>query len=1214
MNLIYSAVAVLIGISALATFFVVGRQALRRIMTRRLIRQSEEVRSLLKGMRERNYVGIDKMLFDMRDNYDLSVIEDELHGELAADEDLSTERLRNAFDLLGLTARYIEKVRGANGWQERARSATALGQLGDPRAVEPLIAVMRDKREDSDVKLAAAEALGRIKDPSIVPQLCEQLSNIDEWASPRLAQVITAFGTDAVDALLENMDAATSLNARVWSAQVLGKIKDRRATPALIQRLHDRSEQMRVSVASALGDIGDNRAFRPLLEVILRDPVAAVRSQVAAALGRIGDEGALPILVAALRDPDYWTRFRALEAIEALGASDTTPIEGALSDPNPEVRKRAALALERLGILDQVFEDLASADPVLEVAARMRLIAVGRAGLSERLARHLDDENVFMRERIASLLGPLGDPKHVHDLVKRLDDESEYVRFAAIESLGDLGVESTTSELVLFLENSDSMHRNEAVKALIRFPVDALSQQESRLAELLLEESDEVRFAALQVLSTLPGASVDALLKTALQDRYIEVRLAAVEKLGIRSVEDAIPEIGRYLNAPNDLMRTAAAAALGRIGGTQAIDLLLAAMPNTSGAQRDSICGTLAALGFDAVRPLLDVLMGSDDQKSRMGAIWTLGKTGDPRAVTLLRLFLLEGDTALRASAAGAIGKIPCTASIEALSGSMVDPDSFVRSASVNGLGRIGKADEIELLKKGLADPDLFVRNRSAIAIGRIGGELAHEVIVSVPSDRLEPALRVIAMGLTGSVSGIGRPLAAMKDPVLRDKVSAILQKEDEAIQVVFFSNLTPQPKLTRAGVGTTAEVFGRLEPKELLESFANAVRNSQDSETRKRAAAALAGMADDEAISALTQALARDPDASVRMSAAKGLTQHSELALARNALLLAVRDPHPEVRLVAVESAGNFASTEETTEIFLSLRARDPRLVEASETALAKIHESEVQPVHDWMMGQETPEMQVSGLRILAQIGDARSLGLISALIRAEQPQVRIQAAQALAKLQIPEAIRVMLGALADPVEEVRVGIIEALAGNRRSDVLDALAQCCLDPSVLVRRTLANSLAGVPSVKALNLLATLAEDVESTVSATALLGLLRREDREGQRRLLGLLGTVGAGAIRILRTEAKTSMGPIKEQIRSDLDAEVRELGVQILSSIDAMQFASDIAEALRDPDAKVRLCAVQALSELDPESTADWLQALLEDPVKEVRLAAKRALFRVV
>ena len=81
-------------------------------------------------------------------------------------------------------------------WRVRRDAAEALGQIGDARAVGPLIAALRD--DISSVRQAAAEALGQIGD------------------------------TSAVEPLIAALRAA-SLGVRRAAADALGQIGDRRA-------------------------------------------------------------------------------------------------------------------------------------------------------------------------------------------------------------------------------------------------------------------------------------------------------------------------------------------------------------------------------------------------------------------------------------------------------------------------------------------------------------------------------------------------------------------------------------------------------------------------------------------------------------------------------------------------------------------------------------------------------------------------------------------------------------------------------------------------------------------------------------------------------------------------------------------------------------------------------------------------------------------------
>jgi len=70
----------------------------------------------------------------------------------------NVEKLKEKRDLKGL----IKALRYKRDGVVRQTAAEVLGEIGDARAVEPLLAALRD--EDSDVREAAAEALGKIGD------------------------------------------------------------------------------------------------------------------------------------------------------------------------------------------------------------------------------------------------------------------------------------------------------------------------------------------------------------------------------------------------------------------------------------------------------------------------------------------------------------------------------------------------------------------------------------------------------------------------------------------------------------------------------------------------------------------------------------------------------------------------------------------------------------------------------------------------------------------------------------------------------------------------------------------------------------------------------------------------------------------------------------------------------------------------------------------
>lgn len=135
----------------------------------------------------------------------------------------------------------------------RADAAEVLGDIGDKRAVEPLIDALRDA--DYTVQWSAAEALGKIGDKRAVEPLITTLKTGDEYLRKR-------------------------------AAEALGDIGDKRAVEPLINALKDEDESVRSSAAEALGNIGDVRAVEPLIDA-LKDEDWYVQYNAAKALGEI---------------------------------------------------------------------------------------------------------------------------------------------------------------------------------------------------------------------------------------------------------------------------------------------------------------------------------------------------------------------------------------------------------------------------------------------------------------------------------------------------------------------------------------------------------------------------------------------------------------------------------------------------------------------------------------------------------------------------------------------------------------------------------------------------------------------------------------------------------------------------------------------------------------------------------------------------------------
>jgi HEAT repeat protein len=117
----------------------------------------------------------------------------------------------------------------------RGTSIEILGKTKDPRAVEPLIAVLKEDKS-WQIREKAAEALGEIKDPRAVEPLIAVLKEDESWEEREV---------------------------RKKAIRPLGEIKDPRAVEPLIAVLkEDKSREVRENVIWALGEIKGSSCSR----------------------------------------------------------------------------------------------------------------------------------------------------------------------------------------------------------------------------------------------------------------------------------------------------------------------------------------------------------------------------------------------------------------------------------------------------------------------------------------------------------------------------------------------------------------------------------------------------------------------------------------------------------------------------------------------------------------------------------------------------------------------------------------------------------------------------------------------------------------------------------------------------------------------------------------------------------------------------------------
>jgi HEAT repeat protein len=225
----------------------------------------------------------------------------------------------------------------------RWRAACALGLIGDPRAVEPLIAAFLNPA--LCIQRHAARALGWIGDARAVEPLMATLRGPDHSLRCYASYALGDIGCKAVGPLFAALrDQDYDIR---WQAALAMVEIGREAVEPLIAALSDPDREVRSEAVNALACIKDGRAAEPLIAV-LRDPDGETRLVATFGLVRIGREAVGP-LIAALGDQDPDVRWQAAEVLGQIGDGRTVaPLRNLLRDGDALVRTAAQDALDSI--------------------------------------------------------------------------------------------------------------------------------------------------------------------------------------------------------------------------------------------------------------------------------------------------------------------------------------------------------------------------------------------------------------------------------------------------------------------------------------------------------------------------------------------------------------------------------------------------------------------------------------------------------------------------------------------------------------------------------------------------------------------------------------------------------------------------------------------------------------------------------------------------
>ena len=1000
--------------------------------------------------------------------------------------------------------------------QVRMHAAKLLGSIQAEAAIPDLVRLLSDP--NSYVKDTAIDALNRIGEPAVAPLL----EVLDTGARNLIPDEDTGFAAEYqyiasayIDGLWMKKYRIGTLSATI---QALGLLKSEDGVETLIDALANEelqdealaalvemrgvavlpmidalksgTDEIRVKVADALGQIGDRRAVVPLIEAVDSDPYKEVKALAAVGLGNMHARGANNRAVIALTNALSYDDTTATNAAEALGkiAVTTEDTVQKLSIIAMDKNMRETLRIAALTALWRLKPEAATQPMLLlmfsdETSPVLRANAVkvlSRIQAPESLPvllwvlstqfdeisdfqRHMKREYKtldalraqvdsfqiqwtpdypranyrtwgelkpipsLVRSEVARALGIIKGETVVEPLANALrDDGRATVRQSAAWALGEVKGDDAIPPLVTALrKDKQGAVRQEAAIALGKIKGQKVVNP---LVDVLKNDKYETtRFQAAKALLEIQAGDkglVDIIKKGlgSFDDGY-EVQSVQDQVIASLIKDNNIPTAEFALDAlksANDAWtRWALVHVIGASAKKVAVDAMLVELEHPSYVVRRRAAESLG--GFKerrVVEPLIPVLENRDEMKSvRAAAAVSLGVLKDERASAALLTALSDENAEIRLKAATALGNLKDAKAVAQLSEIVenpLEPDT-VRDAAVAALGNIGDKSAEDVLIRAL---DIRVGNISKnaiVALGKLESETAIPKLIAILEDK--------QIALNASTDALAKASARTKAATALGEIGGARAAEAIAERLVDDTEyiVALEDAANRKAIGAddlkrnwSWEVFVNAAKKLDLPAYVAPkmlVRAEDEWENHQVRNAAMVALGrcktSDVALdtSQLKQRLV-DPDVDTRKATALGVGQAgiSELIPELVQVMKGETEVEKDVRRAATQGLGELAD-ETTTDALIEVMNNDDNHVEIrrdASRALGKIGTDKavtalVEKLITLHEAQITRGLRIDIIKAFGEAKNANAVSALEVVLQDQDAEIHFQAAAAL-------------------------------------------------------------------------------------------------------------------------------------------------------------------------------------------------------------------------
>ena len=376
------------------------------------------------------------------------------------------------------------------------------GNASSPQLIEYLVS------SDFYSRDSAAELLTLLKDKSSVPKLISLFKRANPDLKGTIIQILSGIGHPAGNELIISALDDESTQVCIAAVKGLKRVEDSEnaQVPILIKKLKEEDPRIRDLAMDVLGDIGDKRAARPMIE-FLKNEDLIMRQKATEHLIALADADVVPDILNLMKSQNVNTRRCAIEVLNNLKDPRTSDaLLNAIRDSDWWVRQIATDSLTEIkgdNIVKGFIAMMEDTDETLRRCAVEFFNQVVHKAALPALIELLKDEDWWVREKAIAALGKQKDKRAISPLADLIDDED--VNWSVPGAFAEIGGIEVVEPLKKFLFVEESRVRKEAIRAFGKLKwKDAVPD----LTEFLQDHDKDVRSEAARVLKEITGKTV----------------------------------------------------------------------------------------------------------------------------------------------------------------------------------------------------------------------------------------------------------------------------------------------------------------------------------------------------------------------------------------------------------------------------------------------------------------------------------------------------------------------------------------------------------------------------------------------------------------------------------------------------------------------------------------------------------------------------------